>query len=208
VVVARGKLSDRRTRHDPAYVRAKRESFAARAIYKLEELDRSFRLLGPGRHVLDLGCWPGSWLQYASQRVGDHGVVVGIDLKPVTLALPGHVETMTADVHTLDPAVLIGRWPPFDVVLSDMAPHTTGDRRSDQWRSEELFLRALAVSVEVLRPGGHFAAKVFQGERFRELIDLVRARFQSCKPVRPQATRAQSSEQYVIGRGLRRIRTG
>jgi len=201
--MARSKLSDRRARHDAAYRKAKDDLYAARAVYKLEEIDRRFKLVGAGRRVLDLGCWPGSWLQYASRRVGNDGLVVGIDLRPVEISLPSNVETLQADLETLDVDMLVKRWPPFDVVLSDMAPHTTGDRHTDQYRSEELFLRALLVARTVLRPGGHFAAKVFQGGRFKELLQEVRASFQSCKPVRPQATRSRSIEQYVVGRGLK-----
>lgn len=197
------KLSDRRARHDAAYRRAKDEQFAARAIYKLEQIDRRFRLLARGRRVLDLGCWPGSWLQYAADKVGEDGLVVGIDLKEVEIALPPWVETAVGDVEAIDPAELTDRFGPFDVVLSDMAPHTTGDRHSDQWRSEELFLRALTIARSVLRPGGHFAAKVFQGARFKELIQAVAAAFQTAKPIRPEATRARSLEQYIVGRGLR-----
>jgi 23S rRNA (uridine2552-2'-O)-methyltransferase len=113
------------------------------------------------------------------------------------------VETVEADVETLDVDVLAKRWPAFDLVLSDMAPHTTGDRHSDQFRSEELFLCALGLARRVLRPGGHFVAKVFQGGRFKELLQEVRSSFQTCKPVRPQATRSRSIEQYVVGRGLK-----
>src|SRR5690606_15190938 len=100
------KLGDKSARHDAAYRRAKQEGFAARAVYKLEELDRRFHLLAPGRRVLDLGCWPGSWMQYAGQRVGEEGLVVGIDLRPVELALPPWCEAFVADVETLDPRTL------------------------------------------------------------------------------------------------------
>src|SRR5687767_12462648 len=104
--MARPKLNDRAARHDPAYQRAKRENFAARAIFKLEEIDKNYRLLRPGSRVLDLGCWPGSWMQYIANKVGDGGLVFGIDLRPVTVALPGWVRHEVADVMTWTPAVL------------------------------------------------------------------------------------------------------
>lgn len=199
----RRKLSDRRARHDAAYRRAKDSGFAARAVFKLEELDKRFRLLGPGKHVLDLGCWPGSWMQYAAGKVGEEGLVVGIDLREVELTLPPWCEAIVADAETLDPAVLLERYGAFDVVLSDMAPKTTGDRRSDQFRSEALTRRALKIARAVLRPGGHFAAKVFQGGGFKELLEEVQQAFQEGRAYVSKATRAGSPEQYLVGRGLR-----
>ena len=98
--MSRPKLNDKSARHDPAYLRAKRENYAARAIYKLEEIDQRFRLLRPGMRVLDLGCWPGSWMQYAAEKVGDAGVVYGIDLRPVSVSFPANVQHAVADVWT------------------------------------------------------------------------------------------------------------
>lgn len=201
--MARRKLSDRRARHDAAYRRAKESGFAARAIFKLQEIDKRFRLLGSGRRVLDLGCWPGSWMQYAAERVGDEGVVVGIDLKPVELALPPWVHTFVADVDEIDPAPLVERFGDFDVVLSDMAPQTTGDRATDVYRSEALAHRALDIARVVLRPGGHLAVKVFQGGGFSELLADFRSAFQTCKPFHAGATRAGSREQYLVAHGLK-----
>lgn len=199
----RSKLGDRSTRHDAAYLRAKQEGFAARAVYKLEELDQRWKLLGPGRKVLDLGCWPGSWMQYAAQRVGEEGRVVGIDLRPVELALPAWSEAFVANVEELDPAVLLERFGPFDVVLSDMAPKTIGDNTTDAIRSEALFERALAFADVVLRPGGHFAGKVFQGAGFSGLLERMRLMFQQTKPFHTKATRAGSAEHYLVGQGRR-----
>ena len=197
----RRKLSDRSHRHDAAYRRAKDEGFAARAIYKLREIDGRFHLLAPGKRVLDLGCWPGSWLQHAAERVGDEGVVVGIDLRAVDLALPPWVETVVGDVEQLEPERVLERWGPFDVVLSDMAPHTSGDKTTDQWRSEALFQRAHTLAVALLRPGGHFAGKVFQGGGFPELLVAMRRDFQEVRAFRAPSSRKTSREQYLIGRG-------
>ncbi len=201
-------LGDRATRHDAAYRRAKAEGKVARAVYKLEELDRRFRLIRPGRRVLDLGCWPGSWLAYAAERVGPEGLVVGLDLRPVEIPLPAHVHTAVADVTRIDPAVLVERFGPFDVVVSDMAPHTSGDRATDQHRSEELAHAALRIATAVLRPGGHFAVKVFQGPGFGVLLSEVRRAFAEGRALVPPSTRAGSREQYLVGRGLRRSAAG
>jgi len=196
-------LGDRRVRHDHAYRRAKAEGKVARAVYKLEEIDRSFRLLRRGRRVLDLGCWPGSWLAYAAERVGPDGLVVGVDLRAVEIPLPPHVHTAVADVSTLDPTALVERFGPFDLVASDMAPHTSGDRGTDQHRSEALAFAALRLALSVLRPGGHFVVKVFQGPRFSALLGDVRRAFSEARAVVPPSTRAASREQYLVGRGRR-----
>jgi 23S rRNA (uridine2552-2'-O)-methyltransferase len=192
--MARKGLGDRSQRHDPAYLRAKREKFASRAIYKLEEVDKKFRLFKTGQQVLDLGCWPGSWLQYAINRTGDDSTLVGIDLKEVTLALPKQVTTIVGDVYKLKPQALVRRYGPFDLVMSDMAPNTTGNVDADIHDSEEVFLRALEIADGCLRPGGG---------RFPELIRAVKDRFQTAKPFRPGSTRKSSREQYIVGRGLK-----
>ena len=203
--MSRPKLSDKASRHDAAYLRAKRENYAARAVYKLEEIDQRFHLLRPGHRVLDLGCWPGSWMQYAAQKVGDSGLVVGIDLRPVTLAFAANVHHAVADVWEWSPALLAseGQDVRFDLVVSDMAPQTTGDKHTDQFRSEALAARALEIARQALRPGGHLVAKVFQGGQFPELLKQWRAAFQETKPYHAQNTRVGSTEQYLVGRGLR-----
>lgn len=200
--MSRPKLNDKSARHDPAYLRAKRENYAARAIYKLEEIDQRFRLVRAGMRVLDLGCWPGSWMQYVAEKVGDAGVVHGIDLRPVSLSFPANVSHAVADVWTWTPAIL-GPDVRFDLVLSDMAPHTTGDKHTDQWKSEALAARALEIARQALRPGGHLVAKVFQGGQFPELLKQWRDAFQEVKPFHARNTRASSSEQYLVGRGMR-----
>lgn len=196
-------LADKKNRHDPAYLRAKQEKYAGRAVYKLQEIDERFRLIKPGAHILDLGCWPGSWLQYAAQKAGDEAVLVGIDLAPVEIALPSNVETFVGDVNKLKLERLIERFGRFDLVLSDMAPNTTGNKDFDIPASEDLFLRALDIACATLRIGGHFCAKVFQGGRFGELLREVERRFQEGRAYRCEHTRKLSREQYIIGRGLR-----
>jgi 23S rRNA (uridine2552-2'-O)-methyltransferase len=200
---ARKGLGDKKNRHDPVYLRAKAENYAGRAIYKLEELDRKFRLVKPGMHVLDLGCWPGSWLQYAVEKAGPEAVLVGIDLEAVELALPSNVHTFVGDVYKLKPDRLVARYGEFDLVLSDMAPNTTGNKDYDLPASEDLWLRALELASATLRIGGHFCAKVFQGPRFAELLDALRGHFQEARAYRCETTRKHSREQYLVGRGLR-----
>lgn len=196
-------LGDKRNRHDPAYLRAKRDKYAGRAVYKLEEIDKRFHLIKQGAHILDLGCWPGSWLQFAATKAGPEARLVGIDLDGVEIALPDNVETIVGDVMKLKLARLVERFGRFDLVLSDMAPNTTGNKDYDISTSEDLFLRALDIATASLRIGGHFCAKVFQGGRFPELLRAVELRFQEMKAFRPEHTRRASREQYIIGRGLK-----
>ncbi|HEX2685634.1 MAG TPA: RlmE family RNA methyltransferase [Kofleriaceae bacterium] len=196
------KLADRSTRHDRFHQKAKREGFLARAVYKLEEIDEKHDLLGGSRRVLDLGCAPGSWLQYARQRLGDGATLVGLDRTPLHRPPPG-ARLLTGDVMTIDVAALLGDLPAFDVVLSDMAPDTTGVRHLDQARSEALFERALEIATLVLAPGGNFIGKLFQGPDFKKLTEAVRARFAVQKTAKPASSRQISIEQYVIGKGFR-----
>src|SRR5688572_14994140 len=165
------KLSDRRTRHDVFFKKAKAEGFAARAVFKLEDIDRKHGLLRPGGRVLDLGCAPGSWLQYAAGRVGPAGRAVGIDLAAVTAKLPANAEAIVGDAFAADPAELRRRsgGEGYTAVVSDMAPRTTGIRSVDQAQSESLFERALDLATQLLQPGGHFLGKIFQGPDFQKL---------------------------------------
>ncbi len=203
--MSRSKLDDRAVRRDRFHQQAKREGFLARAVYKLTELDEKFKLLRPGDRVLDLGCAPCSWLQYARQKVGERGVLVGLDRAPLPRELPG-ARIVVGDVMTIDPAALRGELAAFDVVLSDMAPDTSGIRSLDQARSEALFERALELATALLARGGHFVGKLFQGPDFKRLTEAVRARFELAKTAKPAGSRAISIEQYVIGKGFRGAR--
>lgn len=142
-------------------------------------------------------------MQYAADKVGPDGLVVGLDLRDVELALPSWCVSAIADVEELDPRKLWQRFGDFDLVLSDMAPKTTGDRATDQFRSEALTERALEYARVLLRPGGHFAAKVFQGPGFQDLLAQLRSSFSEAKSFHASATRAGSKEQYLVGRGLK-----
>jgi 23S rRNA (uridine2552-2'-O)-methyltransferase len=200
------RLSDRRHRHDTFYQRAKRESYPARSIYKLEEIDQRFRLLRAGQRVLDLGCRPGSWLRYAVERVGAQGHVVGIDRQPLEIALPPNVTVVVGDVLTIEPTTLRDALPEaqrscFHVVLSDMAPDTSGVGFADQVRSVELFSRALELADALGCPASSFVGKIFMGEGFRDAMAQVRARYEKVKTVRPDATRRSSSEVYLVATG-------
>jgi len=182
--------------------RAKRAGYPARSVYKLEEIDRRTQLLRRGHRVLDLGAAPGSWTLYAAQRVGREGKVVGLDLNPARIALPAQVTFETVDIFAFDPREQFGR-DAFDVVLSDMAPHTSGQRHRDQFGSFELYMRALEVASEVLVAGGSFVGKIFQGAELEQARAATRTRFESTRIVKPEASRSESYEIFIVGAGAK-----
>jgi 23S rRNA (uridine2552-2'-O)-methyltransferase len=199
------KLDDRSNRHDRFHAKAKKHGFLARAVWKLGELDDKFKLFHPGQRVLDLGCAPGSWLQYARGKVGDRGVLVGLDRAPLDAGAVAGARVEVGDVLTIDPAVLLGdtHGGKFDVVMSDMAPDTSGIRSMDQARSEALFERALELATLMLAPGGNFVGKIFQGPDFKRLIEEVRKKFTVAKSAKPESSRQISIEQYIVGTGFK-----
>ena len=192
-------------RKDYFFHKAKEENYAARSVFKLEEIDQKFRIIRSGDKVIDLGAAPGSWSQFTSRKIGPKGRLLGIDLQQVKLTLPNAV-FLTGDMRQLDlPDTLRaqGFEPPFDVVLSDMAPRTTGIRLTDQVRSAELCELALSVAEKYLRPGGHFVCKMFHSEEFEAFRTQLRQKFQKVEILRPKSTRKESKEIFFIGTGFR-----
>ncbi len=187
--------------------RAKAEHYAARSVYKLEEINNRFHVLRRGDSVIDLGASPGSWSQYASKVIGDKGRLLGIDLTEVLLKLPNGI-FITQDIFTAKWAELLpqaGITPPVDVVLSDMAPKTTGIKITDQARSYELCEMALGVAQQVLRNGGSFVTKMFDGPDFKVFEMELRKQFASVKVLRPQSTRKESKELFFVAQGFKKI---
>lgn len=186
--------------HDTYTIRARKEGFPARSVYKLAEIQERFRILKKGARVADLGCAPGSWLLFASRVVGSRGKVIGVDLNPVSISLPANTEFICGDIldwdHRLVKTRLDGR---FDVVLSDMAPSCTGNKFVDVQRSLELCRRAMWISETVLGPRGCLVVKVFQGADFDDFGREMKRVFSRVSRVRPKSTRKASKEIYVIG---------
>jgi 23S rRNA (uridine2552-2'-O)-methyltransferase len=192
--------------NDPYVAEARRRGYRSRAAFKLLQLDEKFRLLGPGKRVVDLGAAPGGWTQVAVERI-----------QPETTA--GHIVAM--DILEMDPIpgaiVLLGDFlaedapdrllealdGPADVVLSDMAAPTTGHPRTDHLRIMALAETAYDFAARVLSPGGAFVAKVFQGGAERELLDRLKRDFAQVRHAKPPASRADSSETYVVATGFR-----
>ncbi len=188
-------------RADANTLRARSEGYPARSVYKLEEIDRRCALLRPGQHVLDLGCAPGSWLLYAAKKVGAHGRVRGIDLKPLEVALPPNAAARVGDALSPSPEIdaFLAELAPYDLVLSDMAPSTSGTPFQDQARSAELVERTLDVAERWLKPGGAWVAKLFMSEALVDLRKRVRALFEDERVLRPEGTRSVSTEVFLVG---------
>jgi 23S rRNA (uridine2552-2'-O)-methyltransferase len=179
---------------------AKKQGYPARSVFKLEEIDRRVRLLKGGMRVLDLGAAPGSWSLYVTQKIGPSGKLLAVDLDPIDVPLPPNATFVQGDALSLENETL-ARYAPYDVVLSDMAPSTTGNRLGDQTRSYELFMRALAVAEKLLKPGGAFVGKIFMGEDFQSAKKAVKALFAEERAIKPEGTRSSSYELFLIGLG-------
>jgi 23S rRNA (uridine2552-2'-O)-methyltransferase len=192
--------------HDRFYKKAKKDGYRARSAYKLEEIQQRFRLLRPGGRVLDLGAAPGGWCQIAAREVGQRGFVLGLDLEPIA-ALPPPARTWVADAFTPE---LLQRLRdeghlPYDVVLSDLAPKTSGIHGVDEARSLDLAGRALELALQVLKPAGSFVVKIFMGGDFEQFLRGCKAAFSQVKVVRPEASVARGSKEvYLVCQELRK----
>lgn len=181
--------------------RARKEHFPARSIYKLKEIQLKYNLIKKGDKILDLGCSPGSWLLYASDLTGEKGQVVGIDLKPLSIKIPANVKFYIGDILTITDELVESLGKDFNVLMSDMAPATSGNKHVDNVRSLNLCQAALTVAQKTLVTGGSFVCKIFQGEDLKEFSDSVRAGFNKYKIFKPQSSRKASREIYLIGLG-------
>jgi len=190
--------------NDEFVKRARKEGYRSRAVYKLQEIDQRDRLLKPGMTVVDLGAAPGAWSQYLVERVGRTGRVIALDILPME-ALPG-VEVLKGDFTeeaTLKALLdaLGGR--PVDLVISDMSPNISGVDSADKARAMYLSELALDFAAQVLKPGGAFLMKVFQGSGFSELYKVIQGKFTRVVSRKPKASRARSAEIYVLATGFR-----
>lgn len=183
--------------------KAKKDKYPARSIYKLEEVQQKYKFLKRGDSVLDLGCYPGSWSLYASQVIGPKGIVVGVDLQqadeqPRPDGAPIH--WLCQDI--LEPELLkvVRKYrPAFKVIVSDLAPKTTGNKWADAQKSLILVRQTLELAEQLLLPKGHFICKVFQGEDFPEFVSQIKKRFGMAKVLKPKSSRVESREVFVLG---------
>lgn len=193
--------------------KARKENFAARSIYKLEEIDNKFKVLHPGDYVMDLGASPGSWSQYAARKIGEKGKILGIDLKPVTIKLSNAV-FITGDINEIDFSSILLKnnfnsitqtpqstnQPIFDSIISDMAPNTTGNKFTDQARSYDLCILALETAKKYLKSNGNFVCKIFDGPDAMLFRDDLKKYFNEVHILRPKSTQSSSKEMFMIGK--------
>lgn len=186
---------------DRFFKKAKQEGFAARSVYKLQEIDQKFKIFRGGQTILDLGASPGSWSQYASQKIGVSGRLIGVDLSPVTVSLSNcvFIEADLRDLSLVDIFKENGFTQPFDIVMSDMMAKTTGVRFADQARSLELCELALETAKKYLRPGGTFVCKFFQSGEFGQLRNAIKREFERVEAIKPESTRSISKEIFLVG---------
>jgi 23S rRNA (uridine2552-2'-O)-methyltransferase len=186
---------------DHYYQKAKEEGFAARSVYKLQEIDAKYKLVKQGQVLADLGCAPGSWSQWISQKVGPQGKVIGWDITPVNLKLKNAVfyemDLLKTDLQQFLDAENLP--PQVDGVVSDMAPNTTGIRDVDQARSLELCEMAFQQAQKILKPRGYFVCKFFQSGDFNAYRAELKTFFERVEVVKPQSTRTRSFEVFLVG---------
>jgi 23S rRNA (uridine2552-2'-O)-methyltransferase len=183
---------------DPRTREAKAQGYPARSVFKLHEIDARVGLLRAGQHVLDLGAAPGSWSLYASEKVGPKGLVLAVDLQEITQTFAANVVVVRGDALSLEQHEL-ARFAPYDVVLSDMAPSTSGSKIRDQAQSFELFMRALEVANALSKPGGAFVGKLFMGPDFPAAKQAMASAYADVRVIRPTGTRKPSSEVFLVG---------
>jgi 23S rRNA (uridine2552-2'-O)-methyltransferase len=161
---------------DHFYKKAKDENYLARSIYKLEEIDAKYKVLKQGDHVLDLGYFPGSWIQYTSKKVGANGKVIGIDIKPVNNKLQSltNVTVFEKDIFDINNPQDLGVSNFFDVVVSDMAPNTTGIKSVDQMKSLELVQKVIEILPRILKNNGNFVIKVFESQEAQDYFKSIK----------------------------------
>jgi 23S rRNA (uridine2552-2'-O)-methyltransferase len=192
----------RRTLHDRYFKQAKAEGYLARSAYKLIEINERFKLVRRGARVLDVGCAPGSWLQVAAELTGPEGRIVGIDLSRVEHPMPAHVATLVGDIERAPAerlAELAGGH--FDLVLSDMAPNTSG--HGDDLVSARLCRSLLAILPGLLAPGGALAMKIFEGQEYPLVLRETGRLFSEARGFKPKASREVSREMYIVAKGYR-----
>ena len=187
------------------YKKAKAENYRSRATYKLAQTIQKYHFIKSGNVVVDLGAAPGGWIQAARKAAGKKGFVLGVDLKPIAPFEQQYVRTIVCDMTDPEAVRQILSFLPTkaDVVLSDMSPNISGVWEVDHARQIDLASKAMEVAQQILCPHGNFFTKVFEGDLLNEFIDKVKQNFEEVKLIKPPASRAKSSEMYILALGLK-----
>ncbi|MCD6243049.1 RlmE family RNA methyltransferase [Candidatus Bathyarchaeota archaeon] len=196
----------KKRRKDYYYRKAKEEKFRSRAAYKLLQAVKKYRFIKSGDVVVDLGAAPGGWIQAARKIVGETGFILGVDLKPIEPFDEDNILTIVADITDPETVEQIKTLlpKPADVVISDVSPKISGIWEVDHARQIDLAICSMKISKHILKPKGNFFVKVFEGDMFQDFVDKVKNSFSTVRIVKPKASRAKSSEIYVLGLGLKK----
>lgn len=190
---------------DHYYEKAKSQNYLARSVFKLEEIDKKFKVIRPHHKIVDFGYYPGSWVQYCAEKINEHGLVIGLDIQPVNTQLE-HLERVTLfqkDAFEIENLNEIGMEKPFDVFLSDMAPKTTGIKSVDQIGSLNLVEKVFTLLPTFLKKGGNFVIKVFDSNDCQVFLKDQKKKFEEWNYLKPKSTRSVSKEFFVIGKGFK-----
>ena len=192
-------------KRDYYYRKAKEEKYRSRAAYKLFQAIEKYHFIKEGDVVIDLGAAPGGWTQASGKIVGAEGFVLGVDLRPIEPFSEKNVRTMLGDIAEPDTVKQILEMLPrkADAVISDVSPNISGIWELDHARQIDLAQRALEIALETLKPGGNFFVKVFQGDMLNDFIGIVKRHFEDVKIIKPKASRAKSSEIFILGMRLK-----
>lgn len=194
----------RKNLKDEFYTRkAREEGYPARSVYKLKEIDEKYRIIKEGDAVLDLGCAPGSWLLYISEKVGKKGGVVGVDIEDVIAPKKENISFIKKDILSFQEEELKEWQGRFGVVVADLSPRTSGIKSIDVAKSLELNEAAFDVVKTALKKGGNFVCKIFEGEGSDEFVKNVEKYFESTKRFRPMAVMKRSKEFYIVAKGFK-----
>lgn len=194
-------IHSRRDKADRYTQRAHREGYPARSVYKLEEIQKKFHLIHQGEHILDVGAAPGSWTLYCDREIlKTNGSVVSVDLNPLSISpIPPNITAFVGDAFSKEIRAQLVALGPYDTIISDAAPMTTGNRSVDTSRSEWLAEQVVILAGEQLKPHGNLVLKIFQGGGQVEILKTMRGMFAKAKPFKPEACREDSFEIYLIG---------
>jgi len=196
----------RQRKRDYYYRKAKEEKFRSRAAYKLLQAVKKYKFMKRGDIVVDLGAAPGGWIQAARKIVGEEGFILGVDIKPIEPFEEENILTIVADVtDPKTPENIRNLLPELaDVVISDVSPKISGIWEVDHARQIDLALNSMKIACEVLKPEGNFFVKIFEGDLTRDFIAKLKENFSAVKLVKPKASRAKSSEIYILALGLKK----
>lgn len=184
---------------DHYYKMAKEQDFSARSAFKLKEIDDKYHIVKKGMDIMDLGASPGSWTEYVHKKIQSSGRIVSVDLKPLNRTFPENITVIEGDVFNLSDDQLPATNMKFDLLMSDMAPNTSGNKGLNHQQSLDLCRKVVELCDIYLKPGKNLICKVFQGEDLQEfLLEEVKPRFNKYKLVKPKSTRKESVEMFIV----------